>query len=354
MNLPDFFGLDIGTHSIKVCQLRWQGKNPTLIAIGNTATPRGILGSESEEHQKELARHIKLARKDAGISVDKAVVGLPEARIFTQLVTVPKVEEGKVEELIHWEAKKYVPIPIDEVRIDWIFLGERNIDGQPHLDVFLIAAPNNLIERYIKVMKYAGIEPIGIETESISTTRALWWPTQMGVKDADSQESSSVMILDFGANSTDLSVVQAGSLLFSQSLVTGSDALTKALASDFGLDVQQAEEYKRNYGLDETQLEGKIANSLKPVMQVITNEARKTLDFFKSRFEKSTPRRLLLVGDGAKLPGILTFMATELGIEAALADPFANVAVSKNVESKFQQISSVGYCVALGLSLKTE
>ncbi|MDD3647600.1 MAG: type IV pilus assembly protein PilM [Candidatus Dojkabacteria bacterium] len=354
MNLPDFFGLDIGNHSIKICQIRWRGKKPGLDAIGSSSTPRGVMGSESEDHQKELAKHIKEAKSEAKVGTNKVVVGLPEAKIFTQLITVPKVEDKKLEELIHWEAKKYVPIPIDEVRVDWIFLGERLINNQPHIDIFLIAAPNNLIDRYLKILEFAGLEPVGVETESIATTRALWWPVQIGLGGNIQVDSPSIMILDFGSQSTDLSVVQKGSLLFSQSLVTGSDALTEAIASNFGLEIQQAEEYKRSYGLDESQLEGKIANSLKPVMQVIVQEAKKTLDFFRSRFEKSTPRRLLLVGDGAKLPGILTYMANELGIEAALADPFGNIEISRSIKSKIEQLSSVGYCSALGLALKTE
>lgn len=353
MGLPEFFGLDIGNHTIKVAQIRWKGKTPELVALGSDTTPMGIIGSESEEHQKELAKHIKLAKKDAGIKTDKAVVGLPESSIFTQLITIPKVEEDKVEEMIHWEAKKYIPLPLDEVRVDWIFLGERVVDEKPHLDVFLIAAPKTLVERYLNILKYAGIEPIGIETEAISTTRSLWWPVQMGYNENQQFESQAVMVLDFGARSTDLSVVKMGALLFSQSLATGSDALTEAIASDFGLSMQQAEEYKRSYGLDEEQLEGKIAASLKPIMQVIIGEVTKTMNFFKSRFSKSTPQRLLLVGDGAKLPGLLMYIATQIGIETSVADPFGNIAISKRVKSKVEQISSVGYSVALGLSLKS-
>lgn len=352
MNLPEFFGLDIGNHSIKVCQVKWRGKKPLLTSLGSTTTPRGLIGSESEEHQKELAKHIRLAKKDAGVKTDRVVVGLPESKIFTQLITIPKVEDQKLEELIHWEAKKYIPIPIDEVRVDWIFLGERTINQQPHLDVFLIAAPNNLIERYLQVLRFAKLEPVAIETESVATTRALWWPHQMKVS-KQLADNTPVLVLDLGANSTDLSVVQSGALLFSQSLVTGSDALTEAIASDFGLEMQQAEEYKRNYGLDETQLEGKIAESIKPIMQVIISEVTKTIDFFKSRFEKSTPRRVLLVGDAAKLPGILIYIAGEIGIEASLADPFANIDISKSLKGKVSQSSAVGYCVSLGLALKS-
>ena len=353
MALPEFFGLDIGNHTIKVTQIKWKGKNPELTALGSSSTPVGIIGSESDEHQKELAKHIGLAKKDAGIGTNKTVVSLPESSIFTQLITIPKVEDEKIEELIHWEAKKYIPLPLDEVRVDWIFLGERTVDQKSHIDVFLIAAPKTLVERYLNILKFAGLEPIGIETEAISTTRSLWWPVQMGIDQNKQLESQAVMVLDFGARSTDLSVVKMGALLFSQSLATGSDALTEAIASDFGLAMQQAEEYKRSYGLDEGQLEGKIASSLKPIMQVIVGEVTKTMNFFKSRFTKSTPQRLLLVGDGAKLPGLLMYMATQVGIETSIADPFGNIKISKRVSSKVEQISSVGYCVALGLSLKS-
>ncbi len=354
MNLPDFFGLDIGNHTIKVCQVKWKGKKPHLTAIGNTTTPVGLIGSDSKDNQKKLGEHIKKAKKDGGIKTNKCVVSLPESSIFTQLITIPKVDDKKVEELIHWEAKKFIPLPIDEVRIDWIFLGDRYVDQKPHIDAFLIAAPKTLIGRYIDVLKYADIEPIGIETESISTTRSLWWPIQMGYAESNNDlDNQSIMILDLGAKSTDLSVVKKGALLFSQSLATGSDALTEAIASEFGLALQQAEEYKRSYGLDESQLEGKIANSIKPIMQVIIGEVTKTMNFFKSRFAKSTPQRILLVGDGAKLPGILTYMATEIGIETSIADPFGNVEIAKDVQSKVEQFSSVGFCVALGLALKS-
>lgn len=353
MNLPEFFGLDIGNHSVKVCQIKWKGNKPELTNAGTATTPVGLIGSESDAHQLELAKCIRLAQKDGRIGTNRVVVGLPESNIFTQLITIPKVEDKEIEELIHWEAKKYIPIPIDEVRVDWIFLGERLVNQQAHLDVFLIAAPNNLIDRYINILKKAKLEPIAIETESVATTRALWWPQQMGVDSIKSANNTPVMILDFGSKSTDLSVVQNGALLFSQSLVTGSDALTEAVASDFGLEIQQAEEYKRSYGLDESQLEGKIANSLKPIMQVIVNEVTKTIDFFKSRFEKSTPRRILIVGDGAKLPGIMTYFAAEVGIETAVADPLANVDIARSLKGKIQQASSVGFTVALGLALKT-
>lgn len=347
MQLPEFVGLDIGNHSIKVAQVKWGGKVPALAAIGSAPTPFGVIGSESEDHQKQLASQIQQAIRSSGANTRKVVAALPEASIFTQLITIPKVEDKKIDEVLNWEAKKYVPVPMDEVRSDRIFIGERYINNAPYLDFFFIAAPNKLIERFMKVFNFAGVEPIALETESVAITRALWLG-KVG------QEAGSTMILDLGANSTDMCVVQNGLLLFSQSLATGSDALTKALATQFGLEMVQAEEYKKSYGLVESQLEGKISNSLKPIMGVIVSEVKKTLDFFRSRFAQSTPNRLLLVGDAALLPGLLEYLTTQLGIETSLADPLENLKVDKSMKSRLEQISSVGHCVSVGLALKTE
>lgn len=349
MNLPEFFGLDIGNHTIKVCLVKWNGKIPVIETLGSAKTNKGVIGSENPDDQKQLAQNIKDAVKDAGIKTKNVVVGLPESNIFTQLVTIPKVEDAKIDEVVHWEAKKYIPIPIDEVTADWIYLGERTINNVLSIDLFLIAAPNTLIQRYKTILNFAELEPIGIETESIATARAIWWKQQNGIEPND---GIPVLVVDMGSKSTDLSVVIGGTLLFSKSLVTGSDALTEAISTTFGLEWQQAEEYKKSYGIDESQLEGKIANSIKPVVNVIISEVNKVLDFFKSRFPKSTPKKILLVGDGSRLPAILTYFASETGLEVSVADPFFGMKVSKRSQSKLVEISSAGYSVALGLALK--
>lgn len=348
MSLPDFFGLDIGNHTIKIAQISWQGKTPVLSALNTQSTPFGVIGSENEEHQKQLSEAIKACVNNArGLKSTNVVVAVPEASIFTQLITVPKVEEAKLEETVRWEAKKYIHIPIDEVRLDWIFLGERSVDNRAYLDLFIIAAPNVLVDRFISVLSSSGLEAIAIETESVATTRAIW-------NGLEGKDTTPTMILDFGAESTDMSVIQGGSLLFSQSMATGSDALTKAIASTFNLEMQQAEQYKINYGLDDSQVEGKIANAIKPIVQVIVSEVSKTLDFFRSRFPNSTPRKLLIVGDGAQLPGLMQYLTEGLGLETGIADPFANLTISKKIEKDVSQVSSVGYSVSIGLALKKE
>lgn len=348
MKLPEFFGLDIGNHTIKVCQVRWEGTTPRLVSIASQDTPYGVIGSENEEHQRQLADHIKKAVVASGIKSRNVVAALPESAIFTRLVPAfPKLADSKLSEAIMYEAKKYIPIPPDETNMDYMVVGERKVANEDKLDILIVAASKSLVGRYMSILKMAGLEPLALETEAIASSRAI--SSQKGY-----QKNTTAIVLDFGANGTDLSVIRDGSLLFSQSLGTGSDAFTRAISVDFGLDFVQAEQYKRAYGLDETKAEGKIAKSLIPIMQVITIEITKTMDFFKSRFVNMVPQKIYLCGDGAKLPGLSNYLKKLFNLECELVSPFSNVKLDDKQKKEIEGYSEVGYTVAMGLALKTE
>jgi type IV pilus assembly protein PilM len=184
-----------------------------------------------------------------------------------------------------------------------------------------------------------------LETESIATARAISFKRE---------SSSSILILDFGANGTDMSVVKTGNLIFAQSLGTGSDALTKAIQNDYGITEQQAEQYKRSYGLLADQGEGKILKSLSPVMDIIVNEINKTVNYFKANIQEGTPQLIYVVGDGAKLPGLAEFLSQKLGIQSQIADPTEFLGITNSIKGEVEQMNAVGFTVALGLAMKTE
>ncbi|MEI6886729.1 MAG: type IV pilus assembly protein PilM [bacterium] len=348
MKLPEFFGLDIGNHTIKVCQTRWEGDTPVLVALGSYETPFGVTGSENTEHKKQLAENIKKAVIASGIKTKSVVVALPEGAIFTRLVPgFPKVSDDKLAEAILYEAKKYIPIPPEETNIDHMVVGERTQNGKVLIDVLIVAAPKSLVERYMEILKLSGLEGLALETEAIATTRSI-----SSQKNFD--KTKAAIVLDFGANGTDLSVIKGESLLFSQSLGTGSDAFTRAIAVDFGLTTPQAEQYKRVYGLDETKADGKIAKSLYPIIQIIAIEITKTMDFFKTRFVNMVPQKIYIVGDGGKLPGLAKYLSKIYNIDCELAKPFQDFKIDDKLKKDMAQLSDVGFTVSTGLALKKE
>lgn len=341
MALPSFFGLDFGNHSIKVVQVKDQDKKPGLVSYGNVPTPFGVIRSESEEHQKQLADTTKELIKTLKIKTNKCVVALPEASIFTRLITTPQMKEEELENAVYWEAKQYIPVDLSEVQLSWMMVGESKIGELTQNKVLLVAAPKTLAQLYTKVIEMAGLEPIALETEAVANVRAM----------SNSTGNANAIILDFGAETTDMAVMSNGNLLFSQTLSTGSDALTKSIMEDYAFTEEQAEQYKRTYGIDETQLEGRLAVTLKPVMDLIVEEARRAISFYRTHAAEEAPSKIFLVGDGAKLPGLASYMTKTLGVESAIGNPWNNIDLGDRFAQELAS-GAPGYSVAVGLALK--
>jgi len=345
MNLPDFFGIDIGNHTIKVAEVKYSGSNVELEKIGSIDTPYGVVGSEDENALGKLADAIKEIKEATNITTKKFIAALPESVIFSRVIELPKTEEGKIEETIYWEANQYMPIPVEKVQLDWLPIQEKQSEGNVIMQILLVAAPKKIIKQYQDLASKTGLELIALETETVATSRLITYKNKF---------DTPVLVLDFGANGTDMSVIKGNSLIFAQSLGTGSDALTKAIANDYGISIQQAEKYKIAYGLLENQGDGKIARSLTPVMEIIINELNKTINYFKEHLEESTPGEIYLVGDGAKLLGLPEFLSKRINIPCKLYDPIQHIKVPGKLEKELKQLSMVGFVVALGLAMKTE
>lgn len=341
----NFFGLDIGNHTIKIVQLGDIGSNqPRLIAFGSGSTPVGVLGSENETHKEMLAKAIVDVVKAADISTKDVVVALPEGSIFSRLSTIPYVEGKNFEEAVYWEAKKYIPTSLDQVEVKPLVIASKEVNGQKMLDVLIVAAPNSLIDRYLDIVQRAKLNPIAMETEGIAVVRAL-----MRVQ----EENTSAIILDWGSQTTDMAIAKPQGIILSQSIAIGSDTITRALVQAFQLEWRQAEEYKKTYGLEERHFEGKVAGVIKSVVDSILVEAKRAIEYFKKDFPEIHVSKALFVGDAAMLPGLIPYSANYLQLEVQLGNPWAGI----RIDERFSNILSKGapgYAVAIGLALKQD
>lgn len=345
MELPDFFGLDIGTHSVKLTQSKRRGETEAqLIHIGSTPTQTSLAESISEQSMAELADKIKEAHKSAGIKTVNCVAGIPEAPVFSRLLTLPKIEEDKMDDAVHWELKPLIPVPVSDVDIAFLEIGERDLGGQPAVDIFAVAAPKALTQRYKQVIEMAGLNLLALETEALANTRAVTFNHRPDEHD--------FMIFDFGAFTTDLIVARDGVPVFTQSISTGSDALTKAIAADYGIDTDQAEKYKRAFGLDTSQGDGKIATSIMPIMQILITEMQRTLTYYREKLNDTGTKHVYMCGEAAKLPGLSQFVKDNIGLECTLVDPIQALKLTGTAEKDLQQLSPTGFSVSIGLSLK--
>lgn len=348
----EFFGLDFGSHTLKAVELTKHGEDFHLMAFGSTPTPAGVVLSESELDQKELVKAIGHLVKEIGIKNRNVATAFPESQIFTRVIEIPAMSEKELASAIRWEAEQYVPMPLSDVKISWMVLEKgktqkakgKSENGTVKMKVLLVAAPLTLIDRYMKIMRLSGLTPIAFETEIVAIARAF---------SPKKDQVPPTMIVSIGASTTDLCIVDRGIIQFTRSIGTGGVALARAVAQELGFEMTQAEEYKKSYGLLENQLEGKIMNTIKPVFDVIVNEIDRARLSYQTHQATSVMKRVVLTGGSAQLPGIVVYLAENLGVEVQIGNPWENVIIPEKLKEKADQLENqVNYAVAVGLAMK--
>ena len=336
------FGLDIGITTMKVCWLDFDKKNIKYLAsLSSPALAKGMTSESPFDHQ-EMAAMINKLVIDAKISTNNVSVALPENRVYTKVIDMPNLSEKELSSAIYWEAEQYIPAPLETMTLDWSILRKpANNNPASKMQVLLVAAPNQLIKRYQTILELAGLTVAGIETEVLSVVRSV----------VPDEHFPTTLIMNIGALSTSLSIVQNGVIVFTYIISLGGIAITRAIAADFGFSLPQAEEYKKIYGLTDKNLGGKISEAIRPVLSSIVAEVKKAITFYTDKYKnESSISQLLITGGSAMLPGIDSYFVKAIGFETVTGNPWKML----NVHGVPTDMISRGpeFAVAIGLALK--
>lgn len=339
-------GLDIGVSSIKVVSLSKERNQFKLISIGSVLSPQPGILSENEADLEALAGAIKKLFDATKIEQKEVVIALPESRVFTRVIDdLPYLSDNELASAIRYAAEEFIPMPLADLNLNWqVLVRSEGKDKSIRTVVLVIASPKTAVSKYLKILDLAGLRPKTLETEIIAVTRSLV---------GNNPFSPSTLIIQLGATTTDFAAVSKGLIWLTRSISTGGLALTRALAQHFNFEINQAEEYKKVYGLLEDQLEGKVFEALKPVVDIIAGEARRVVQAFDTKYPTNPIKRVVLSGGGAKMRGFIIYLANIMGLEVQEADPFYSILKDKSVAPRLAQDAPT-YSVAVGLALRED
>jgi type IV pilus assembly protein PilM len=333
-------GLDIGSKTVKMVQLSKDGSRFRLKASGIVShkekTPEY---AEGDNELSSISNIVKKLHKEAKITSKEIAVALPEQQVFTRTIKFPLLTDSEIASAVKWEAEQYIPIPADQAVVKHQIIARNEKVAPPQTTVLLVAAPIALVEKYAKVVEMAGLNLVAVETEHMSLTRSL------------APKDQTVLVVDFGARSTDIAISKKGILSFSRSITTAGEAFTRAVAQTLNIDEKRAEEYKRTYGLAGSQLEGKVRTAIRPVFEVVADEIKKAIQFYKIEEKGDVPKSVILAGGSAGMPEVALTLAKLLGIEVVVGNPFTNVIVDSQVQKTLAGYIPL-YSVAVGLSMR--
>lgn len=336
----DVFGLDLGTSLIKAVQIKKEKGKFVLSEAGSISSPPKGLLSDSPLDQEVVAEATKKLLIDAKISTKNVNAALPDSKVFSRVVELPILSESELKEALKWEAEQYIPFPLEEVNLDFSIL-EKN-EKMKKMQVLVVAAPTRVIDKYTNILKLAGLSPCSLETEIIAVSRAI--STQIA-------DEKTVMVINLGSTSTAFSILKKRSFSFVGTISGGGEALARAIASELNFDIEQAEEYKKTYGLEEKSLEGKIVTAIKPLIDKLVSEIKKAISFYQERNPDDRINSLILTGGTARLPGIAAYLTENLDFEVQMGDPWVGIEVD---QKEFAHLlgESVLFAAATGLALR--
>lgn len=339
-------GLDIGLSSIKVVSLAKDKNQFKLVSLGSLPAPQPGIISEADHDLELLGNAIKKLLEATKIDQREVNIALPESRVFTRVIDdLPYLTDNELLSAIRYAAEEFIPMPLADVNLNWQVLVRSATRGKDARTVVLvIASPKNAVIKYLKVLDYAGLRAKALETETIAVTRSLV---------GNNPFSPSTLIIQLGATTTDYAAVSKGLIWLTRSISTGGLALTRSLSQHFNFEINQAEQYKKVYGMMEDQLEGKVFEALKPIVDIIVGEGRRVIQAFETKYPTNPIKRVVVSGGGAKMPGLVIYLANILGLEVQEADPWYSIVKEKDSALKLAQ-DAPSYSVAVGLALREE
>lgn len=339
--MKELIGIDLGIGSIKVVTITVVNNSFSLGAIGEARTPRvdWIKGEDKKKATDEVTKSLKVLLSELKIKTKVVATCLPEDQVVSRLIRLPPLKEGEIMDALRYEAETFVPYPLDQVSIDYE-VAEQDESGR--LAVYAIAARNDLIQTYVKIFKNLGLELLALESPAVALKRVINHSLVF---------SGGMIVVDMGEKYSNILGLNKGTMYFTRSFPIGGESLTRAISVNLGLDMASAEEYKKAYGMRETELEGKIKTAIEPVFVGMGEEIRKAMALFAE--EQGKPIELLILsGGGSNLPGLAEELTKLLGVEVQIIQPFLKIDTTKVVLPFDLKSEACRFSVAVGLALR--
>ena len=341
---PAIFGLEVSDTSIKVLELGSDGQKSFIRSFNNLDIPSGIVEEGRIIRKEKLALLIRQAVNTARpkkIKTRKVVCSLPESKVFLRIVSIPKMKEVEAKEAVKWEMEANIPLAIDQVYYDWQFL---EISGDGKQEVLTVAVAKEVVDDFISVLEMADLEPYGFEAETTANIRSI-------IPSTEGQNPQSSLIIDLGSKKTSFIIQRSGVPYFTSSIPFSSLGIDDVIAKTLNLNGNEAKRAKVDQGIMNAE-RNPIAASLEPMLQNLSSEIEKTLDFSSAlSYDSGLIENIILCGGGANLKGLPEYLSKKLNKNVSVGDPRINLNL-RGKKHSLNQEQAVRYATVIGLAIR--
>lgn len=344
-------GLDIGTSAVRAAEVSVGGDAATLHRFAQVDLPDGAVRNGEIADPGVVTNAIKRLWQLGKFGSNRVVVGVANQRVVVRQVDVPWLPEKELRKSLAFHVGDLIPMPVDQAVLDFDAAEEvTGEDGRRLLRVLLVAANKEMINVVLDVVGRAGLQVTAVDLTPFALMRALG-----GGAPAFGAGNEGEVLVDLGADVTNIVVHQDGAPRFVRVLVLGGRDITDMLSERLGVDIQTAEQTKLEMSLatDATFTDAHPASrALESAAAQWIDELRQSLDYYAAQSGSVRLRRLVLTGGGAQLEGLAQRVATAVRLPVVVASPYGAMKIGKTGLTEDQLLAyEARMAVPVGLAL---
>ncbi len=337
-------GIDIGSHAVKVCQLKYAGNIPRILALGSVLLPDGAIVDGNLEQPEAVSVALSRLLKNLKIRNKKIGFSISGYSVIVKKVNLPAMSAADLESYIAAEAEQYIPFDIDDVYLDYQDLHTENqYDGGSRTDVMLVAAKKEVVDGYLQMFSGLKLKPMVVDVDGFAFENSYEFVHDSG---------ENIALVNIGAAKMSISISIGGIFSVAREVMFGSSLLTEELSEVLDVDFAVAEDIK----IGKEQQPAKtpvIGEAFLNICSRWVLEIKKVLDLHHSNNPEQKLTRIVLAGGGAKVAGFATFLADETGLPVKVFNPFIGFDFDrKKVDPAYLKIAGPEMAIATGIALR--
>ena len=335
-------GVDIGSHAVKVCELKKTDKGYHVHALGSAVIPEGSVDDGTLEEPEAVGAIIADLFKNLNIKNKKVGFSISGYSVIVKKVNLAVMEDEQLEEYLMLEAEQYIPFDISDVYLDYQDL-KTNTEDSDRTDVMLVAAKKDIVDDYLEMLRNIGLQPVIVDVDGFALENTY---------ETNYEKSDNVALVDIGASKMNINILSEGVSVVARDIVVGSRQLTEQIQGAFDLEYDEAEALKLGQIPAEDKQE-EMEDIFSSTCTQWVLEIKKAIDLYHSNNPDSPLSRLVLSGGGAKVVGLAEFLESETSLAVEIFNPFSNMSFNKKkIDAEYLERVGPEMAIVSGIAIR--
>ena len=340
----DLIGIDIGSSSVKMVQLREARGGYQLVNLGMSMLPPEAIVDNAIMDSSSVVGVIRELVESHKVKTKNVATSISGHSVIIRKILLPIMTEEEMEASIQWEAEQYIPFEISEVNLDFQILGPDANDSS-QMNVLLVAAKKDFVNDYLALFRECGLNPLVMDVDCFAVANV--FEANYGVS-----ENEIVALIDLGASSLNVNILKGGMSVFTRDIQMGGNVYNEELQKRLGLNSEDAETVKLGGEVSGISPDT-VAAIIEDATEALTTDIQRSLDFFSASSSDERPKKVYITGGVSKVAAIRNSLAQRLGVEVQLIDPWRQISYSKkDFDADYLQAVGPLFTVAVGLAMR--